>query len=86
MITLDIGDDVVRISVGRVARAEAYGDDRDVDQIVSVISAVDDGGVEELDGSNCGGLYGFVGYRIVGAGVEIMRRDDAAEMKHCVFL
>lgn len=81
-ITLEIGDDVVRLSVGRIVHAEAYEDDGDIEQIVSVINAVDEGGAEELYGTTGGGLNGFIGYRIFGDGVAVTRLDDHADVVH----
>lgn len=82
-LTLEIGDDAVRIFVSRIVHAEACDEATDVANVMSVIDALANGRADELYGRSPSGDHGFLGHEVfVGDETRILRIDEGAEIIH----
>ncbi len=68
-IVLELGNDVARVLVGRIAIALPFEDVGDGDHLLAVIQAFEDGGAAELIAVAQSGAQ-YVGHTLVGDGFE----------------
>lgn len=68
-IVLEIGGDVARVLVGRIAIALPFEDAGDGDHLLAVVQAIQDGGAAELIAVTPSGAH-HVGHSLVGDGFE----------------
>jgi hypothetical protein len=85
-LTMEMGDDAVRISVGRIVHAEVFEGADDLPHVTAIIDALLDGRAEELFGSTGTGVVGFIGYRNGVLGAPVTRMDEGAEILHVAAL
>lgn len=81
-LIVEVGDDAVRVSAGRILHAEAFEGPDDLPHVIEIINAILDGCAEELFGPASTGVFGFIGYRISGARAPVTRLDEDAKIIH----
>lgn len=81
-LLLEVGDDAVRISAGRIVHAEVYEEPADLPHVIEIIDAILEGAAEELYGSTGTGVVGFIGYRISNVSAPVVRMDEPSKVVH----
>lgn len=81
-LVLEIGDDAVRVSVGRIVHAEVCEEPADVSNVTAIIRALVSGGAKELFGTSPLGVSGYIGYSIATPETNILRLDEGAVVTH----